>query len=131
MIELLICVGIVMIIGAITIPYLTGALQTTGETAAIENIRTIHTAQAQYFAKRNRSAGKLDDFALKELSTALRDSEHSGYTFRLELTSVGYAIYAAPAKGSKLGVETYDSDETMVVRHPRGQQAGPTGDTSD
>jgi prepilin-type N-terminal cleavage/methylation domain-containing protein len=125
LVELLICVAIVVVIATVAVPYLTGALQTTGETAALQNIRTVHTAQAQFFATRHRFAGKLDEFGPKELSAALRDGTHNGYDFRLELTNDGYAIYASPAKGAKLGQDTFYSDETLVVRRARGEQAGP------
>lgn len=128
LVELLICVSIVLVIAAVAVPYLAGALQTTGETAAIENIRTIHTAQAQFFSVHHRYASSFAEFGPKELPATLRDGQHNGYVFQLELTSDGYAISAAPAKGAKLGKETYYSDESMVVRHARGQQAGPASD---
>jgi prepilin-type N-terminal cleavage/methylation domain-containing protein len=121
LVELLICVGIIMVLAAVAIPYFKGALQTTFETAAVRNIQTIHTAQAHYFAGKHRYAESLAELGQPE---QLRDGKHNSYLFRIEPTETGYAILATPEKPGRGGQISYYSDESQVVRYARGKAAG-------
>lgn len=90
-----------------TIPYYKEAVMHTQETAAIQAMRTLLTAEVQYFSQNKRYAS-----SLRELS---------GCNFRLDETPSGYAIHAEPVKFGVNGKRTFYSDETMILR----QHAGP------
>jgi prepilin-type N-terminal cleavage/methylation domain-containing protein len=64
LIELLIVVAIIGILAAVALPRLQVHLQMGRETAAIQSLRSIHAAQAQFNARRGRFG------ALKDLSEA-------------------------------------------------------------
>ncbi len=59
LIELLIVIAIILIIITIALPRLTRARMYTQEVAALAAIRTIHTAETQYYSQFNRYATSL------------------------------------------------------------------------
>lgn len=64
LIELLIVVAIIGILAAVALPKLQSTLKTGREAATIQSLRTIHNAQAQFNATKNRFG------TLKEISEA-------------------------------------------------------------
>ena len=61
LIELLIVIAIILIIITFALPKLTRARMYAQETAAIAAIRTIHTAQVQYYSQFGRYATSLTE----------------------------------------------------------------------
>src|SRR5690242_4349573 len=59
LIELLIVIAIILIILAIALPKFNAARMNAQETAAISQIKTIHTAEVQYYSEFGRYASTL------------------------------------------------------------------------
>jgi prepilin-type N-terminal cleavage/methylation domain-containing protein len=126
-IEILIVVSIMVVLMLAAIPFYKEAVMHAQETAATQAIRTLHTAQVQYFAQNNRYATSLRELAGKVNSSELIAGEKSGYKFRVDETSTGYAIHAEPVKFKVNGSRTFFSDETMILR----QHSGPEPATAE
>jgi Tfp pilus assembly protein PilE len=124
---MLIVVSIMALIIMAAIPFYKDAVMRTQETAAMQAIRTLHTAQVQYFAQNNRFAPSLRDLAGKVNSGQLLAGEKDGYKFRVDETATGYAIHAEPVKYKVTGSRSFYSDETMVLR----QHLGPEPATAE
>jgi len=119
LVELLIVLAIITIMMAFAIPYFQGAVMDTTETAAIQAIHTIHTAEVQYFAQNNHFAPSLRDLAGKINTTALAAGRKGGYQFSVEETQTGYAIHAEPMKCGVNGKRSFYSDDTMIMRQAK------------
>jgi prepilin-type N-terminal cleavage/methylation domain-containing protein len=66
LIELLIVISIIGIMAAVAIPQLNAYLKSGRETAAIESLREIHRAQAQYYSAKGKFTS-LDDLVTAEM----------------------------------------------------------------
>src|SRR5690242_19383364 len=92
LIELLIVVAIILIIITIALPKLSRARMFSQEAAAIAAMRTIHTAEAQYYSTYGRYATSLAELgppasgnanasAADMIGNDLAQGEKSGYKF--------------------------------------------------
>jgi prepilin-type N-terminal cleavage/methylation domain-containing protein len=137
LIELLIVIAIILIIAGIALPRLGVARIAGYEVATIEALKTINTAQVQYFStyghfaqtleelgpptdgssKGPRAAGLIDE----KLSTGL----HSGYTFALVGSPSGYSVTADPQSEST-GARHFYTDHNNVIRQNFEDSASPT-----
>jgi len=133
LIELLIVIAIILIIAAIAVPKLDKARMHTQEMAAIQQIRTIHTAQTQYYSQFGRYAKTLEELgppasgapgpaAADLIPGDLAKGEKSGYRFILQATATGYTINANPVVYNSTGRRSFYSDQTLVVRENWGQE---------
>ena len=134
LIELLIVVAIILIIITIALPKLSRARMYSQETAAIAAIRTLHTAQVQFYSQYGRYAASLTELgpppsgaanpsAADLIGTDLSGGEKSGYKFTLTATQGGYAINANPVAFNSSGSRTFFSDQTLVIRENYGPEA--------
>jgi prepilin-type N-terminal cleavage/methylation domain-containing protein len=89
LVELLVVVIIIAIVAAIAIPNLLASRRAANEASAISSLRTIHSAQATYFATTgaNSDYGTLAQLGTAELidSALAAAGNKSGYTFALTL----------------------------------------------
>ncbi len=133
LIEMLIVVAIVLIIAAVAIPRLDKARMQTQETAAIRQIQTLHTAQAQYYSQFGRYATKLEELGPPTsgqegpggaglISEDLAKGRKSGYVFTMQGGPGGYTINANPETYNGTGRRTFYSDQTMVIRENWGAE---------
>ena len=133
LIELLIVVAIILIIITIALPKLSRARMYSQETAAIAAIRTLHTAQVQFYSQYGRYAASLTELgpppsgaaspsAADLIGNDLSGGEKSGYKFTLTATQEGYAINANPAAFNSSGSRTFFSDQTLVIRENYGPE---------
>jgi type IV pilus assembly protein PilA len=125
----LVAVGI-LCLGAIALaqtPKLEVSRMIAQETAAILNIRTIHTAQVQYFTQFDRYARSLSELGPPSKGSAgpssadlipadLAAGTKSGYTFTLHGGPKGYTLNANPVKYGSTGRRTFFSDDSLVIR---------------
>ena len=134
LIELLIVVAIILIIITIALPKLSRARMYSQETAAIAAIRTLHTAQVQFYSQYGRYAASLTELgppssgaaspsAADLIGNDLAGGEKSGYKFTLTATPGGYAINANPVAFNSSGSRTFFSDQTLVIRENYGPEA--------
>ena len=133
LIELLIVIAIILIIAAIAVPKLDKARMHTQEMAAIQHIRTIHTAQTQYYSQFGRYAKTLEELGPPASGAAgpaaadlipgdLANGEKSGYRFILQATPTGYSLNVNPVAFNSTGRRSFYSDQTLVVRENWGQE---------
>ena len=133
LIELLIVVAIILIIITIALPKLSRARMQSQEVAAIAAIRTLHTAQVQYYSTYGRFATSLTELGPPASGNAnaasadligndLSGGDKSGYKFTLTGNTGGYVINASPVAFNSSGSRTFYSDQTMVIHQNYGQE---------
>jgi prepilin-type N-terminal cleavage/methylation domain-containing protein len=139
LIELLIVIAIILIIITIALPRLTRARMYTQEVAAQAAIRTIHTAQTQYYSQFNRYATSLAELgppasgsanasAADMIGNDLANGKKQGYIFTLTATPSGYAVSAVPDVYNTSGSRTFYSDQTMTVHQHYGPEPATAQD---
>jgi type II secretory pathway pseudopilin PulG len=95
------------------------------ETAAIGAIRTIQTAQLQYFSRYGRygtSLRELGPAAAGFIDGELASLTKDGYNFTLAGNASEYVIHADPVEVGKSGMQSFYSDETLVIRQNYGRR---------
>jgi prepilin-type N-terminal cleavage/methylation domain-containing protein len=137
LIELLIVIAIILIIAGIALPRLSDARIAGFEVATIQAMKTINTAQVQYFSTYGRFAQTLQELGPppgggsknaqaaglidEKLSTGL----HSGYAFTLVGSPSGYSVTADPQSEST-GTRHFYTDHNNVIRQNSEDSASPT-----
>src|SRR6266545_4494789 len=107
LIELLIVIAIILIIITIALPRLSRARMYSQETASIAAMRTIHTAQVQYYSQFGKYAATLAELgpptsgaagpaAADMIGNDLAGGLKSGYKFTVTGNPGGYVINANP-----------------------------------
>src|SRR5437763_1798654 len=90
LIELLIVVAIIGIIAAIAVPNLLASRRAANEGSAIGSMRSLNTAEAQYFSTTGASTSYADLTALKGdglIDSVLAGGTKSGYVFTMTPTA--------------------------------------------
>lgn len=134
LIELLIVIAIILIISAIAVPKMNQQLMQAHETAAIQQIRTIHQVETQYYSQFGVYAGSLTQLgppasgpatpaAADLIPKDLADGKKSGYIFSVVTSPTGYSVTAVPETFGSTGRRTFFSDQTLVIRNNYGQEA--------
>ena len=127
LIELLIVVAIILILAAIAAPKLNQNRMHAQETAAINEIRTIHTAQTQYYSQFGRYATNLTELgppaggaegpsAANLIPGELAKGLKSGFKYTMVGGPNGYTISAVPEAFGNTGRRTFFSDQSNVIR---------------
>jgi prepilin-type N-terminal cleavage/methylation domain-containing protein len=133
LIELLIVIAIILIILTVALPKLSKARMYAQETAAIGAIRTLHTAQVQYYSQYGRYASSLAELgppttgaaspaAADLIGNDLSGGEKQGYKFTVTGNAGGYVINANPVAFNNTGSRTFYSDQSMVIRQNYGPE---------
>jgi len=133
LIELLIVIAIILIIATIALPKLNRARMYAQETAAIAHIKTLHTAQTQYFSQFGKFAASLVELGPPTSGAAnaaaadlipedLAKGDKGGYKFVMVGSPSGYTINANPTAFNSTGSRTFYSDQTLVIRANSGQE---------
>jgi Tfp pilus assembly protein PilE len=117
---MLIVVTIMALLMVVAIPAYKDMVMHTEETAAMQAIRTLHTARMQCFSQNNHYAASLRELAGKWITADLASGVKGGYKFRLDDSPSGYVIHAEPVKYGVNGKRTFYSDETMILRQHEG-----------
>lgn len=108
-------VSTMWIIGGVAIPKLKRAQVRSQELTAIQNIRLIHMAQAQYAAQYGGFATSLLQL-VPLIPKYLSIGSKNGYRFTLRGGPQEYALHAEPVSFGTSGTCTYYSDQTLVIR---------------
>lgn len=133
LIELLIVIAIILIIITIAVPNLTRARMHAQVTAAIAAIKTIHTAEVQYYSTYGKYAASLTELGPPTSGAAssssadiidanLAGGKKQGYLFTLTGSGGGYIINANPETFGNTGDRTFYSDQSMVIRVNEGPE---------
>jgi type IV pilus assembly protein PilA len=144
LVELLIVVTVILIIAAIAIPnYITSKLR-ANEAGAVQNLRTITTANVVYSTTYqigyspdlptlggNATAPTVTAAGL--IDSILASGAKSGYNYSYSVVSTdgngqvtSYVIFAGPQIFGTTGVRYFYTDETAVIRFNPTTQAGPS-----
>jgi len=127
LIELLIVVAIILILAAIAAPKLNQNRMYAQETAAIQQVKTLHQVQTQYYAQFGRYATNLAELgppasgqqgaaAADLIPDDLAKGKKTGYTFNVQGGPNGYQVTAIPDVFGNTGRRTFFSDQTLVIR---------------
>lgn len=126
LIELLIVVAIILIIAGIAVPKMQNQLMAARETAVIEEIRTIHKAQIQYYSQFGTYAtalaqlgpptsGNIGPEGSDLIPSTLSSGEKDGHVFTLTGSPGGYVIQVQPRNFGSDGRRTFYSDQTLEI----------------
>lgn len=96
-------------------------------------IRTIHTAQTQYYSQFNKYATSLAELGPPASGSAnassadmigndLANGKKQGYVFTVTGSQGGYVVSAVPETFNVGGSRTFYSDQTMVVHEHYGPE---------
>src|SRR2546423_8387596 len=137
LIELLIVVAIIGIIAAIAVPNLLSSRRAANEGSAIGSVRSLNTAEAEYFTTngQNLNYGTLANLNTNGLiDNVLSGGTKSGYVFavpNIVAAAAGvaaqYDVTATPAAFNALtgtGTRGFYSNETAVIYGLPGAAAG-------
>jgi prepilin-type N-terminal cleavage/methylation domain-containing protein len=138
LIELLVVMAIILILGTIVFGEANKQLMMAHETAAFEHIKTIHTAEAQYFGQFGKyaeslaalgppAAGRMGPAAAGLIPESLSGGKKSGFLFEVRATEDGYAATATPEKFGSSGRRSFYSDQTLVIRESWTMEAANAG----
>lgn len=142
LIELLIVVAIILIIAAIAVPNLLRARIAANQSAAIENCRTITSAQVLYYTTFSQGfapslvalggpVGPVPTAADAQLiDQGLSSGQKSGYTFTYVALSIDangnfqdYSLNADPTVPKATGINHYFTDEPSIIHFSTTGQA--------
>lgn len=133
LIELLIVVAIILILAAVAVPKLNQNRMLSQETAAIQQIGTIHKAQTQYYAQFAKFAASMQELGPPASGNAGPSAadlipgdfalgKKTGYIFTLQTAPTGYVVNANPEVFNSTGRRTFFSDQTLVIRQNWGAE---------
>jgi type IV pilus assembly protein PilA len=133
LIELLIVITIILIIITMALPKLNHARMFAQEVAAITAIKTIHTAQVQYYSQYNRYATSLAELgppasgqsnasAADLIGNDLANGLKQNYKFTVTGVQGGYVVTAIPEIYNSSGSRTFYSDQGMVIHEHSGPE---------
>ena len=133
LIELLIVISIILILITMAVPRFARAQMYTRETAAIQAVKTLHTAEVQYQSQFGRYAASLTELgppasgaantsAADLIGNDLANGEKQGYKFTVAPVPGGYTVNAVPVAYGSSGSRSFYSDQSMVVRENYGPE---------
>jgi type II secretory pathway pseudopilin PulG len=124
---------VIPVLISLTVPIFTRSRMYGRETAAIQAIRTIHTAEIQYQSQFGRYAASLTELgppasgapnalAAGLIGNDLANGEKQRYRFTVAPVHGGYVVNALPASYGISGSRSFFSDQTMVIRENDGPE---------
>lgn len=127
LLELLIVVAIILVIATIAIPSLLRSRQSSNESAAVANLRTVSNAEATYIS----SSGGYYGSTAQLVGERLLDDRFtrgvvSGYIYNVTSTGVAFTATAVPAS-SNLGRYGYYMIPDGVIRYSTTLTLAPVG----
>jgi type IV pilus assembly protein PilA len=138
LIELLIVVAIILVLAAIAAPKFNQQRMLSQETAAIGAIKTLQTAQTQYYSQFGRYANTLVELGppaggqegpsaanLIPADLATKGLK-SGYKFTMAGGPGGWSVSAVPETFGNTGRRTFFSDQSGVIRQNWGAEPATT-----
>jgi len=141
LIELLLVVAVILIIAAIAIPNYLHSKERANESGAVQNLRTITTAETVYsttysigysstLAQLGGTSLTVDQNNAGLIDSVLATGTKAGYTYNFTVLSTdnsgdvqGYSINADPIIPGQTGDQHYYTDESDIIRHNVTQPA--------
>lgn len=133
LIELLIVIAIILVLAAVAIPKLNSQRMMANETAAVQQIKTLHQAQVQYQTQFGRFAttlaelgppagGNASPSAANIIPGELATGKKSGYIYALQGTAQSYSLLASPEVYNSTGRRSFFSDDSLVIHESWSNQ---------
>jgi type IV pilus assembly protein PilA len=133
LIELLIVIAIILLIITIAVPKFNSVQKHAREVAALQAIKTVHTAQVQFYSEYGRYATSLTELgppasghssasAADLIGNDLASGEKQGYRFTVTGNAGGYVINANPVVYGTSGDKSFFSDQTMTIHEHDGPE---------
>ena len=124
LLELIVVVAVIAVIAAIAIPSLLRSRIQSNEAAAIQNLRTVVSAQVSFHTTNSRFgtieelAGEDEAVETSYLDTTWSDgSPRQGYAFVIEEATTGFFVcYADPVDHNVSGSRFFRVDPSGVIR---------------
>jgi type II secretory pathway pseudopilin PulG len=124
---------VIPVLISLAVPIFTRSRIYGRETAAIQAIKTINTAEIQYQSRFGRYAASLMELgppasgapnalAAGLIGNDLANSEKQRYRFTVAPVHGGYVVNALPASYGISGSRSFFSDQTMVIRENDGPE---------
>ena len=124
---------VIPVLISLAVPIFTRSRIYGRETAAIQAIKTINTAEIQYQSRFGRYAASLMErgppasgtpnaAAADLIGNDLANSEKQRYRFTVAPVHGGYVVNALPASYGISGSRSFFSDQTMVIRENDGPE---------
>ena len=124
---------VIPVLISLAVPIFTRSWIYGRETAAIQAIKTINTAEIQYQSRFGRYAASLMELgppasgtpnaaAADLIGNDLANSEKQRYRFTVAPVHGGYVVNALPASYGISGSRSFFSDQTMVIRENDGPE---------
>jgi type IV pilus assembly protein PilA len=144
LIELLIVVAVILIIAAIAIPNFIRSRMRANESAAVQNLRIVNTANVVYLTTYGigysdgltKLSGNLvivDQNNAGLIDSVLATGTKSGYNYTYTVVArdaqnnvVSYTFTAAPTTVGTTGDRYFYTDQTAIIRQNTAGAAGPT-----
>jgi prepilin-type N-terminal cleavage/methylation domain-containing protein len=126
--ELLIILAVLLILVTIAIPSLLRSRQAANESAAVNNLRVLNTAQVSYSSSSGGVFGSVSDLVTAGLVDGRYQTGVSGYTYAVTL-SVNARDYTADATAMSPNTGRYDFYTTpdYVIRYSTVTDRAPVG----
>jgi prepilin-type N-terminal cleavage/methylation domain-containing protein len=141
LIELLIVITVILIIAAIAIPNFIRSRMRANESTAVQNLRTITTANVVYLTtygigfsdalvKLAGNSTTVDSTAAGLIDSVLGAGTKTGYSFTYTVSAtaggqvVGYTVTAEPTTFGVTGERYFFTDQTCIIRYNNSGTAG-------
>lgn len=139
LIELLIVISIILIILAIALPRFNKAVMAGREMAAQATVKTLHSAEAQYYSTYGKypeslaqlgkpTSGAASAAAADLVGADLAKGEKQGYKYNVQATPTGYSINADPVTFGNSGSRTFYSDQSGEIHAHNGAEPATASD---
>lgn len=120
LVELMIVLAVIMVLAALAVPHFQEQLALSHETAAVEQIKTLHAMQAQYYAQFGHYAPSLAELGPPPgaglIPKSLAEGKKLGYVFSVTGSPDAYSVRAIPETFGRSGRRTFYSDESHTIR---------------
>jgi type IV pilus assembly protein PilA len=126
LLELMIVIVIILLITTIAIPNYLTSRKLANETAAITELKTLHTAQISYTSMA-RSFGTIPDLIAAHVLDPRFSGTLSGYNFTVTLTEGGDYVAEAKPASSINGRYAYTASADGIVRFTTISTLAPPG----
>lgn len=142
LVEILIVVTILLLLLGWAAPRYAAARVSANEAAAIRNLRTLHEAQAQYYAEYGRHARNFGELGTPKgtrpgstgaglIAGDLARGEKHGYRFEIRETKAGYELRAKPLLFGITGRRTFVSNETLGLYQSESEELPEAPETEE
>jgi len=95
-------------------------LRQAHEVSAIQELKTIASAEVQYYSQTGHYGGRFAELGIAE------PDPDGGYVYRMAMSPAGFEAHANPVEFGKTGSRCFYADQSLVIRQSTTKDsAGP------